>query len=490
MVYISNTGSVHETEPWSLSSIPKIFWGVLNSITFFVQTLISPDMPQPKGGNRALTSGGNKASGHRLGGNNVNRDSSGGVGSNVKGMSNLPQCGPTAKSCGRRSLRCVLLIFFHLKSFQHGNNEMLRLRAKRKESLFLMKFVKDTASIALATAFHSFQLHSIFACPKLRLQVFLLVNYRCPVAIPLIVFCQEEKLTKHQRAYHVNLIMLVKRGSISVRFSSHKAYTRVEGALIIDQKAGNEESQNYGYISIWQGNRAIQEQPDQNRSLDMSTQGNLRIGDTAPDFTAESSAGEFKLYDYLGDHWGVFFSHPADFTPVCTTELGAVAKLLPEFEKRNTKVFALSVDPLDKHHKWIDDINETQNTKVTYPIIADHDRKVATLYGMLDPTNLQKTTGLPVTVRSVFIIDPKRAVRLILTYPASCGRNFDEVLRTLDSLQTTDKHKVATPANWNKGDDLIVLASLNNDQAREAFGDFKEVRPYLRYVKNDQLKGQ
>lgn len=204
---------------------------------------------------------------------------------------------------------------------------------------------------------------------------------------------------------------------------------------------------------------------------------------------------------------------------MCTTELGAVAKLLPEFEKRNTKVFALSVDPLDKHHKWIDDINETQNTKVTYPIIAgenirasflgshvpsDHDRKVATLYGMLDPTNLQKTTGLPVTVRSVFIIDPKRAVRLILTYPASCGRNFDEVLRTLDSLQTTDKHKVATPANWNKGDDLIVLASLNNvshdrceqlaharqDQAKEAFGDFQEVRPYLRYVKNDQLKGQ
>ncbi|PRP79584.1 anti-oxidant AhpCTSA family protein [Planoprotostelium fungivorum] len=219
-----------------------------------------------------------------------------------------------------------------------------------------------------------------------------------------------------------------------------------------------------------------------------TSQGFLRIGDTAPDFNVESSVGEFNLYKYLGNSWGVFFSHPADFTPVCTTELGMAARLLPEFEKRNTKVFALSVDPIDKHHRWIDDINETQNTKVTYPIVADADRKVATTYGMLDPTNLSKATGMPVTVRSVFIIDPKKTIRLILTYPASCGRNFHEVLRTLDSLQTTDRHSVATPVDWKKGDDLIVLASLSNDQAKEAFGEFKEVKPYLRYIKDSQLK--
>eukprot|EP01117_Protostelium_nocturnum_P020016 TRINITY_DN882_c0_g1_i1.p1 TRINITY_DN882_c0_g1~~TRINITY_DN882_c0_g1_i1.p1 ORF type:complete len:223 (-),score=61.52 TRINITY_DN882_c0_g1_i1:176-844(-) len=220
----------------------------------------------------------------------------------------------------------------------------------------------------------------------------------------------------------------------------------------------------------------------------MSQQGFLRIGDVAPDFTADSSVGEFNLYKYVGDSWAIFFSHPADYTPVCTTELGAASKLLPEFEKRNTKVFALSVDPVDKHHGWVNDINETQNTTVTYPIVADADRRVAALYGMLDPTNLQSSTGLPVTVRSVFVIDPKKVVRLILTYPASCGRNFNEILRVVDSLQTTDKHKVATPVNWNKGDDLIVLASLNNEAAKAAFGEFREVKPYLRYVRDDQLK--
>jgi len=220
------------------------------------------------------------------------------------------------------------------------------------------------------------------------------------------------------------------------------------------------------------------------------TQATVRIGDVAPDFTAPSTVGEFNLYKYLGSSWGIFFSHPADFTPVCTTELGAVQRLLPEFEKRNVKVFAVSVDSVDSHHKWVKDINETQNVDLKYPIIADHDRKIATLYGMLDQTNLEKQTGLPVTVRSVFFIDPSKKVRLILTYPASCGRNFDEIIRCVDSLQLTDKNKVTTPANWKKGDDLIVAPSVNNENAKQLFGEFKELKPYLRLVKYDQVTKQ
>jgi len=168
----------------------------------------------------------------------------------------------------------------------------------------------------------------------------------------------------------------------------------------------------------------------------------------------------------------------------------AVQKNLPEFEKRNVKVAALSVDPLDKHAGWVKDINETQSVEVKYPIIADEDRSVSVLYGMLDQTNLEKATGLPVTVRSVFIIDPSKKVRLILTYPASCGRNFDEILRVLDSLQLTDTNKVTTPANWKKGDDLIVAPSVNNETAKQLFGEFRELKPYLRLVKYSQVKTQ
>jgi len=221
-----------------------------------------------------------------------------------------------------------------------------------------------------------------------------------------------------------------------------------------------------------------------------SVPGFLRIGDKAPDFTASSQLGEFRLYDYLGNSWGILFSHPKDFTPVCTTELGQVGKLIPEFQKRNVKVAALSVDSAESHHGWIADINETQNTKVEYPIVADADRKVSVAYGMLDQTNNDNQTGLPLTVRSVFIVDPNKTIRLILTYPASCGRNFDEILRVVDSLQLTDSKKVTTPANWKPGDDLIVAPSVNNDQAKELFGEFNQLRPYLRLVKYNQVKTQ
>jgi alkyl hydroperoxide reductase subunit AhpC len=220
----------------------------------------------------------------------------------------------------------------------------------------------------------------------------------------------------------------------------------------------------------------------------MATQNVLRIGDIAPDFTADSSIGQFNLYKYLGDSWGIVFSHPADFTPVCTTELGYMSKIMPEFQKRNVKVCALSVDAVDRHKGWISDINETQSTTVEYPIIADHDRKVSVQFGMLDQTNMDKQTGLPLTVRSVFILDPTKKIRLMLTYPASCGRNFDEILRTVDSLQLTDKKKVTTPANWKPGDDLIVAPSVNNEQAQQLFGDFKQIKPYLRLVKAAQVK--
>jgi alkyl hydroperoxide reductase subunit AhpC len=203
----------------------------------------------------------------------------------------------------------------------------------------------------------------------------------------------------------------------------------------------------------------------------------LRLGDTAPDFTQESSEGPISFHKWLGDSWGVLFSHPADFTPVCTTELGLTAKLKDEFAKRNAKVIALSVDPVDSHKKWINDINETQNTKVNFPIIADADRKVSTLYDMIHP-NASATA----TVRSLFVIDPKKVIRLIITYPASTGRNFDEVLRVIDSLQLTEYHSVATPGNWKNGDDVVIVPSLQDPELlKQKFPKgFKALRPYLR----------
>jgi len=203
----------------------------------------------------------------------------------------------------------------------------------------------------------------------------------------------------------------------------------------------------------------------------------LRLGDTAPDFEQDSSVGRIRLYEYLGDSWGVLFSHPADFTPVCTTELGYTAIVSGEFAKRNVKVLAVSVDDVASHQEWIQDINETQKTKVEYPILADADRKVATLYDMIHPN--ASTTA---TVRSVFIIDPARKIRLTLTYPASTGRNFNEILRVIDSLQLTDKHSVATPVNWQDGEDVIIVPTLKDeDVIKQKFPKgYKAVRPYLR----------
>lgn len=203
----------------------------------------------------------------------------------------------------------------------------------------------------------------------------------------------------------------------------------------------------------------------------------LRLGDAAPDFEQKTSIGPIRFHEYLGDSWGVLFSHPADFTPVCTTELGYTAKLADEFAKRNVKVLAVSVDDVDSHTKWIDDINDTQSTQVNFPIIADDDRKVAELYDMIHPN-----ASATVTVRSVFVIDPAKKVRLIITYPASTGRNFNEILRVIDSLQLTDSHSVATPANWEDGDDVIIVPSLQDEAViQQKFPKgYKAVRPYLR----------
>ena len=203
----------------------------------------------------------------------------------------------------------------------------------------------------------------------------------------------------------------------------------------------------------------------------------LRLGDIAPNFTQASSEGEINFYDYLGDNWGILFSHPADYTPVCTTELGFTAKLKDEFSKRGVKAIALSVDDVDSHHGWIKDINETQDTTVNFPIIADKDRRVSTLYDFIHP-NASET----LTVRSLVIIDPNKKVRLIITYPASTGRNFHEVLRVVDSLQLTDNHKVATPANWQHGDDVVIVPSLKDeDEIKQRFPKgYKAVTPYLR----------
>jgi alkyl hydroperoxide reductase subunit AhpC len=204
----------------------------------------------------------------------------------------------------------------------------------------------------------------------------------------------------------------------------------------------------------------------------------LRLGDIAPNFQAKTTAGDLDFYEYLGTSWGVLFSHPADFTPVCTTELGKTAHLQDEFAKRNVKVLAVSVDPLDKHHGWIKDINETQNVSVGFPIIADEDRQVANLYGMIHP-NASETF----TVRSLFIIGPDKKIKLTITYPASTGRNFVEVLRVIDSLQLTAKHSVATPADWKHGEDVIVVPAISTDDAIKKFPKgVKIVKPYLRYT--------
>lgn len=202
----------------------------------------------------------------------------------------------------------------------------------------------------------------------------------------------------------------------------------------------------------------------------------IRLGDVAPDFTATTTAGELTFHQWKNDSWAVLFSHPKDFTPVCTTELGYTAKLKDEFDARNVKAIAVSVDSVDDHNAWVGDIAETQGTAVNFPIIADPDRAVATLYDMIHP-NADNT----LTVRSVFIVDPNNKVRLTLTYPAATGRNFNEILRVIDSMQMTDKHKVATPVNWTQGDDVIISPGLTNDQAKELFpGGWDEQKPYLR----------
>ncbi|SFV30666.1 peroxiredoxin [Thermoflavifilum thermophilum] len=204
----------------------------------------------------------------------------------------------------------------------------------------------------------------------------------------------------------------------------------------------------------------------------------LRLGDTAPNFKAQTTQGEIDFYEYLGNSWGVFFSHPADFTPICTTELGRTAQLADEFAKRNAKIIAISVDPLDSHQKWVQDINEVGQTQVNYPIIADPDRKIATLYDMIHP-NASETH----TVRNVFIIDPDKKIRLILVYPPSIGRNFYEILRALDALQLTTQYPVSTPVDWKEGEDVVIAPSLPDEEARKRFPKgFRVVKPYLRFT--------
>jgi alkyl hydroperoxide reductase subunit AhpC len=211
----------------------------------------------------------------------------------------------------------------------------------------------------------------------------------------------------------------------------------------------------------------------------------LRLGDTVPNFTQQSSQGEINFYDWAGDNWVILFSHPADYTPVCTTELGTVAKLKPEFDKRHVKPIALSVDDVESHHGWIGDIEETQQTTLNFPILADPDRKVADLYDMIQPN--ASTTA---TVRSVFVIDPNKKLRLTLTYPASTGRNFDEILRVVDSLQLTDNHSVATPANWQHGDDCVIVPSLQDPEVLAAKfpKGYQVVKPYLRMTPQPNIE--
>jgi thioredoxin-dependent peroxiredoxin len=212
----------------------------------------------------------------------------------------------------------------------------------------------------------------------------------------------------------------------------------------------------------------------------------LALGDTAPDFEAQTTEGPIHFHDWIGDSWTVLFSHPKDFTPVCTTELGYMASIKPEFDKRGVKIIGLSVDPTDKHEQWADDIEETQGTRPNYPLIGDSDYNVSKLYGMLpadvsgDPA--ERTPALNQTVRNVFVIGPDKKVKLILVYPMSTGRNFDEVLRVIDSLQLTAKHKVSTPAQWKQGDKVIISGSVSDDEAKELFGEWEAPKPYIRVV--------
>jgi alkyl hydroperoxide reductase subunit AhpC len=218
----------------------------------------------------------------------------------------------------------------------------------------------------------------------------------------------------------------------------------------------------------------------------------LLLGDTAPDFTAETTAGTINFHEWLGDHWGVLFSHPKDFTPVCTTELGYMAKIQPEFERRNVKIIGLSVDPNDRHEQWADDIEDTQGYRPSYPIVADSDFNVSKLYGMLPASTsgdpLQRTPADNQTVRNVFVIGPDKKVKLILIYPMTTGRNFDEVLRVIDSLQLTANFRVATPVNWRRGEDVIIAGSVSDDEAKQIYPDgWKAPRPYIRIVSQPGL---
>jgi thioredoxin-dependent peroxiredoxin len=212
----------------------------------------------------------------------------------------------------------------------------------------------------------------------------------------------------------------------------------------------------------------------------------VQLGDTAPDFTADTTEGEIKFHDWLGDSWGVLFSHPKDFTPVCTTELGYMARIKPEFDRRGVKLIGLSVDPVSDHKKWASDIEETQGTAPNYPVIGDPDLVVSKLYGMLPATASSDGKRTPVdnqTVRNVFVIGPDKKVKLLLVYPMSTGRNFDEVLRVLDSLQLTAKHKVSTPVNWQQGEDVIISGGVSEDEAKKTYpGGWKSPRPYIRIV--------
>ena len=214
----------------------------------------------------------------------------------------------------------------------------------------------------------------------------------------------------------------------------------------------------------------------------------LRINDTAPDFQAQTTQGPIRFHEWIGDDWAILFSHPKDFTPVCTTELGYMAKIEPEFRKRGAKLIGLSVDPVESHSRWLGDIEETQGAKVNYPIIGDADLAISKLYNMLPAdeagTSEGRTPALNQTVRSVFVVGPDKKIKLMLTYPMTTGRNFDEILRVLDSMQLTAKHKVATPVNWKQGEDVIIAGSVNDEDARKLFpGGWKAVKPYLRVVK-------
>jgi len=217
----------------------------------------------------------------------------------------------------------------------------------------------------------------------------------------------------------------------------------------------------------------------------------LRIGDEAPDFTAETTEGTVNFHEWIGDSWAILFSHPKDFTPVCTTELGYMAKLKPEFDKRNTKVIGLSIDSVDDHKKWVGDIEETQGAAINYPMIGDTDLKVAKLYEMIHPNASGNAKGRTAadnaTIRSVFIIGPDKKIKLVLTYPMTTGRNFDEVLRVLDSMQLTAKHKVATPVNWKQGNDVIIVPSISDEEAKQKYPQgWKTLKAYLRLVKQPQ----